>query len=95
MSTAQKDAVANHRTRSRRKGIIRVEVQTPENDAPLIRQLAKVLRENSAKAADLRKHLRAIVGAAEQRGLKDLLASAPLDGIDLSRRDDRPRDVDL
>lgn len=95
MSTAQKKAVANHRTRLRRKGIIRVEVQTPESDAPLIRQLAKTLRENSPKAVELRKQLRTIVGPIEQHGLKALLAAAPLDGIDLSRSEDPPRDVDL
>jgi hypothetical protein len=91
---AQKKAV-NHRARLKRKGIVRVEIQTPESDAPLIRQLAKILRENSAKAADLRKQLRAIIGSTEQPGLKALLASAPLDGIDLYRREDRPRDLDL
>lgn len=95
MSTAQKNAVVNHRARLRHQGIVRVEVQTTENDAPLIRQLAKILRKDSARAAELRKQLRDIIGATEQRGLKALLASAPLDGIDLSRRDDRPRDVDL
>ena len=95
MSTAQKKAVANHRTRLRRKGIVRVEVQAPEGDAPLIRQLARTLREDSRKSVELRKQLHTIVGSPEKVGLKALLAAAPLDGIDLSRSEDPPRDVDL
>ena len=37
MPTAKKKAVASYRRRMRRKGLVRVEVQVREGDAPLLR----------------------------------------------------------
>ena len=39
MSLAQKHAVESYRERQRRRGLLRVEVQAPEADAPLLREL--------------------------------------------------------
>lgn len=95
MSTPQSKATATHRNRLKRKGIVRVEVQAPEGDAPLIRRLARVLRENAEAAADIRAQLQDLAVSDEQPSFKALLASAPLDDIDLTRARDFPRDPDL
>jgi len=76
-----------------RRGFVRVEVNVGKDDATLVRQVAAALSDPMRQAA-----ARALL---RQRfvppgvGLKALLASAPLDGIDLNRRPDRGRDVDL
>ena len=95
MSAAQKKAIRNHRRRLREQGLVRVEVQASEADAPLIRSLARALREDPRKAAILRRQLRDTVGMGEAESLKALLAAAPLDGIEISRSRDRGRHVRL
>jgi hypothetical protein len=44
MSLARQKAVESYRERQRRRGLLRLEVQAPEDDAPLLRQLAEALR---------------------------------------------------
>ncbi len=95
MSTAQKKALRKHRRRLRDQGLVRLEVQASEADAPLIRALARALLNEPEKAALLRRQLRATMGRPEGEGLKALLAAAPLEGIEISRSRDLGRVIDL
>jgi hypothetical protein len=96
VTTSQREAVESHRKRLRKRGFVRVEVQAKESDVPLIRQVAKVLRDNPSQTARARVALREVVGTSfKELNLKQLLAAAPLDGIDLSRPRDLSRTVDL
>jgi hypothetical protein len=95
MNTSQQRAIEDYRKRLKERGLVRLEIQVLEPDAPLIRQITKVLRGDPLHAAKIRTQLHQIVGTEQKHGLKVLLASAPLEGIDLSRSQDRGRDVDL
>lgn len=90
----RKQAVDAHRRRLKRQGVVRLEVHVRKSDAVLIRGLVKALadpgREVEARAV-MREHF----AHATAKGLKALLAAAPLEGIDLRRARDRGRDVDL
>ena len=94
MSTSREKALRNHRRRLRERGIKRVEVEAAETDASLIRQLAKVLRAGGEKAEETRHQLTELV-APKGPGLKELLASAPLAGIRITRSRDPGRSLDL
>lgn len=91
----RKKAVQAYRQRLRERGWVRLEVQTSKEDASLIRHITQTLRSDPVRAAQLRRHLHRLIDPAPHADLKALLASAPLDGIDLSRRHDRGREVDL
>ena len=94
--TATRRAVLKHRRSLKKRGILRVEVQASPADAGLLRSTARVLRSNSTEAARVRRLLREALGPeVEGVDLKELLESAPLEGIDLTRRKDLPRDVEL
>ena len=94
MSSAQKKALSNYRRRQRRRGVVRLEIQVHKDDAPLVRGVVKALAY-PARGAETRALLRERLQAGPSRGLKALLASAPLDGIDLERDRGTGRDVDL
>jgi len=94
MPKARKTAVAIYRRRMRRQGLVRVEVQVRKEDAPLVRTVAGALAD-PAQAAGTRALLRERFAPREARGLKALLADAPLDGIDLERVRDTGRPVEL
>ncbi len=95
MTVAQKRAVHNHRERLRDKGIYRLEVQASEADRALIQKVARLLRGDPARAAEVRMRLLQILGGEPKPGLKALLEAAPLEGIDLTRIRDLGRDVEL
>ena len=94
MSSARKKAVSAYRHRLRRRGVVRVEVHVRKADAPLVRGVVRALsdpdREQEARAI-----LRERFGAGQARGLKALLAAAPLEGVELDRGLDPAREVDL
>ena len=94
MASVQRKALAAYRRRLKRRGVIRIEVHVRKDDAALVRGVVKALadpeREDEARAL-----LRERFGAGKAKGLKALLASAPLEGIDLSRDADFGRDVRL
>ena len=92
MPRSQKKTLSAHRRRQKQRGIMRLEVHVREDDAGLIRGVAKALSD-PARATEARALLRARFGA--QAGLKQLLAAAPLEGIDLTRERDLGRDVAL
>ena len=90
----QHKAVTNYRRRMKRQGIFRVEVHVRKDDVLLVRSVAQALCDPE-HATDVRALLRDGLGARKSKGLKALLAAAPLEGIDLSRARDLGRDVDL
>lgn len=94
MTASQRKAVTNYRKRLKRRGLTRVEVTVRKSDAPLVRDIAEALsdpeREGETRALLLER-----LGAGRPKGLKALLASAPLEGIDIVRERDTGRDVDL
>ena len=63
-------------------------------DAPLVRAVAAALADPE-RAAEARALLRGRFAPAPARSLRDLLASAPLDGVDLERSPDTGRAIDL
>ena len=63
-------------------------------DAPLVRAVAAALAD-PARAAEARALLRGRFAPAPAGSLKGLLASAPLDGVDLERSRDAGRSIDL
>jgi hypothetical protein len=94
MTAAQKKALADHRRRLKRRGLTRLEVRVRKDDAALIRDVAQALCDPAHEAAT-RALLRKRFGAPRGKGLKALLAAAPLEGIDLTRERDRDRDIAL
>ena len=95
MTLAQKKAVQTHRKRLKERGLVRVEIQAPEGDKDLIRKVAGLLRGDPSRAAEVRSRLRQMIGEGHKPSLKSLLASAPLEGVDLTRDRDLGRDVEL
>ena len=87
-------AVAEHRRRLRSRGLQRVEVQVRGEDAPLVRAVAAALADPD-HAGETRALLRRRFRPEPTRSLKDLLAAAPLDDIDLTRPRDTGRAIDL
>jgi plasmid stability protein len=94
MTVDTKSSVAMHRARKERQGFVRVEVSVRKEDASLVRRVAAALSDPS-RQAEARKLLRQRFAQPPKVNLKALLASAPLDGIDLNRERDLGRDVDL
>ncbi len=94
MPQIRKTPLANHRSRMRRQGIVRVEVQVRKEDADLLRSVASALVDPQ-REANVRAFLRQRFVEPRTQGLKALLAAAPLEGIDLDRSGDTGRDVDL
>jgi len=88
------NALAAHRRRLKQKGIARVELRVPSGDALLLRGVAGALRD-PARRDRAREILRSHFGAGARPGLKALLASAPLDGIELERDPAPARDVEF
>jgi hypothetical protein len=86
-------AVAEHRRRLRGRGLRRVEVQVRGEDAPLVRAVAAALADPARAAAAARALLRGRFAPTPTRSLKDLLVSAPLDGVGLERSRDTGRAV--
>jgi hypothetical protein len=92
--TKAKSSLATHRARMERRGLVRVEVNVRKEDASLVRSVASALSDPS-RQAEARRLLRQRFVEPPGVSLKALLASAPLDGIDLDRSPDPGRDVDL
>jgi hypothetical protein len=91
--TKVESALATHRARMGRQGFVRVEVTVRKEDANLVRCVASALSDPS-RQAEARTLLRQRFAEPPKVSLKALLASAPLDGIDLGRGGDAGRDVD-
>ena len=94
MSSTQRKALSTYRRRLKRRGMVRLEVHVRKDDAALVRGVVKALADPEQEV-EARALLRERFGAGKANGLKALLASAPLEGIDLSRDPDFGRDVRL
>ncbi len=94
MSEATRAALTSYRRRRRRQGLVRVEVQVHKQDASLVRDVAKALNDNN-RAKDARAFLHERFRPEPGKGFKALLASAPLEGVDLARERNYGRDVSL
>ncbi len=94
MQSSQKKALSAHRRRLKRRGVARLEVRVHKDDVPLVRSVVAALTDPD-REAEARALLRDRFGPRRTRGLKALLAAAPLEGIELVRDRDLGRDVDL
>ena len=94
MSNQTRSPLANHRARKASQGFVRVEVNVRKEDAGLVRTLAAALTD-PLRQEMARTLLRQEFSEPRQGSLKDLLASAPLDGIELERARDAGRDINL
>ena len=94
MANRVRSSLAKHRARRARAGLVRVEINVRKEDAGLVRQVAAALSDPARQAA-ARTLLRRRFAKPAKVSLKELLSSAPLDGIDLERSEDVGRDVDL
>ena len=87
-------ALAEHRKRLRSRGLKRLEVQVRGEDAPLLRAVAAALAD-PGQAAEARALLLRRFSPGPVRSLKNLIESAPLEGIDLDRPREMGRAVEL
>jgi hypothetical protein len=71
---SQRKATANHRKRIRAKGLVRLEIQVPQKDVKLVRELAERLRAGS-KIAELRNVLKAALGGDRPKTVLEMFAS--------------------
>lgn len=91
MNSAQSKAVKTHRDRQRKRGILRVEVQVPEGDASLIRDVAAALRDEPERADRVRQRLLETLGREAGASLRESLACELPDDV-MEEALERPRD---
>jgi hypothetical protein len=94
MASTQLKALSSYRRRLKRRGVVRLEVHVRKDDAALVRGVVKALADPE-RESEARSLLRERFGVGTAKGFKALLASVPLEGIDLSRERDFGRDVRL
>jgi hypothetical protein len=95
MRTPGATAVAEHRNRLRQRGLARIELHAPKEDAPLLREIAEALAD-PARASATRRLLREHFNPYAGMSFKELLAAAPLDlELDFDRSLDPDSDVEL
>ena len=95
MTPAQKKAISDYRTRQREKGLVRVEVNVPENDKPLIRFVAENLRAGGQPAEEIRTLLQSLLNPYKEMDLKELLENMPPEDLELERSGDAWKDRDI
>jgi hypothetical protein len=91
---SKKKPLSEFRQRLKRRGVVRLEVHVRKDDAALVRGVVTALSDPS-RESETRSLLREHFGTSKATGLKALLISAPLEGIDLSRKRDFGRDIEL
>ena len=95
MTPAQKKAVHNHRMNQLKKGNSRMEINVPEADKELLRKAAANLRAGGLVAEQTGAALSSIQNPYARMNLKELLESAPLEGVDLYRSRETGRDIEF
>jgi hypothetical protein len=93
MSDPQQRALGKYRSRRKQAGVVRLEVQVRRDDVELVRGVVRALAD-PAREAQTRALLRERVARAPVE-LKSLLATAPMEGVDLERDRDPGRPVEL
>jgi hypothetical protein len=96
---SQRKATRTHRRRAAARGLVRVEVQAPRRDAPLIRAVAETLRGRAQSADALRATLSKALIDPEPKTLFDVFGSdlpdEAFEGIFDQPRQGKWREVDL
>ncbi len=77
---SQRKATRNHRRRATARGLVRVVVQAPKQDASLIRALAETLRGRDQKAQAVRSTLGKFLAHGEVSTAFDVFGSELPDG---------------
>ena len=95
MTPSQKKAVARHRERQLNKGIVRLEINVPEHDRGLLRALAAELRAGGTIAGRIRNTLQSALAHKQKVSFKELLESAPMEGIEFERSRDPGREIEF
>lgn len=99
MSSSQKRAIQNYRSRLSERGLARFEVLGLDGDRDLIRSLARRLSEEGPEAARIRSAVNCTISgdAPKMGGVVAALRRSPLVGsdIDLSRSHIEGRKIDL
>ncbi|HLF13174.1 MAG TPA: hypothetical protein VJA26_18390 [Gammaproteobacteria bacterium] len=78
----------------KQKGIVRIEIHVRKEDAALVRGVASALAD-PVRSEEARTLLRQRFTELKRESLKELLAEAPLEGVDLERSRDAGRAVEL
>lgn len=99
MSSSQKRAIQNYRSRLGERGLARFEVLGRDADRDLIRSVARRLAEDGPDAARLRAAVNQTIGGEPPKkgGILAALRRSPLVGadLDLARPREEGREVDL
>jgi hypothetical protein len=86
--------VAEHRKRLKQRGLVRIELRAPKEDAGLLRDIAGALAD-PARSVGIRRLLHQHFNPYTGMSPKELLAAAPLDlELDFDRPVDPPREID-
>jgi hypothetical protein len=97
--TSQKRAIANYRSRLKKRGVARFEVLGLESDRELIRSLAKRLAQDDPEGSRIRSEIRRTVAEkpAKKGRILAALRRSPLVGADLNltRSHETGRDIEL
>ena len=94
MTKTNSSPIGQRRERNHRQVSARIERQSQKGHAGLVRDVVAPLG-NSEPESEVRDTQRQKTVATRARGFKKLLASAPLEGIDLKRSRDTGRDIPL
>jgi hypothetical protein len=94
MTGTRRHHLSAYRRRLKQRGVVRVEVSVRKKDASLVRGIVKALGDPE-REMETRALLRQHFDAVKAKGVKDWLAAAPLEGIDLARERHVGRDIDL
>ncbi len=95
MVAVRKTPLETFRNKQKRLGMVRLEVQVRQDDVELFRGVAKALTD-PAREMEARDLLKARFGSKSgANGFKELLASAPLEDVELDRARDFGRPVEL
>lgn len=99
MTSSQKRAIQNYRSRLSERGLARFEVLARDEDRDLIRSLARRLAEDGPEALRLRASVNLSMGGEPPKkgGILAALQRSPLVGsdLDLVRIREEGRDVDI
>ncbi len=96
MTSDNAKRVNEHRKRSRRKGVKRIEVTAHERDVELVRALTRILRNNDEVATEIRAVLEKLL-PKEPQNLVDFFRNSPLleEDLEFERDKDTGREIDL
>lgn len=98
-SLSQRKASNANRARAAQRGLVRVEVQAPKADAPLIKALAEALRSDNPKARALRASLEQAFADPDIKDAFDIFGSdlpdEAFDGVFDQPREHAWREVEL